>query len=159
MAELWVVREIRGIEGSSKKYSTIALSYACLHSYSEDATELTQEELKEELLRARPDLGIHRAAKRAGQIFRFAHEMREGDFVLTPVRPTRNVLAGKVVGPYSFDPHYADSYISAHTRCVDWCKTVIRDEFSVPFKSTLGSNPSVFSATKHIKECLEVLHQ
>ena len=152
MAKFWIVREIEGLEGSSKKYSTIALSYACLHSYSEDASKLTQEKIKEELVKARPDLSIQCAARRAGQIYRFAQEMKKGDFVLTPIRPTRKVLLGKVVGPYAFEPLYADGYISAHTRCVEWLKTTIRDRFSVSFKSTLGSNSSVFSASKHMDE-------
>jgi predicted Mrr-cat superfamily restriction endonuclease len=130
-----------------------------MYNYSEDAVALARDCIKARLREAKPDLSEKSIHLIAGQIYRFAQEMKEGDFVLTPIRPTPKVLMGKVVGPYVFDPHYADGYISAHTRCVEWLKTVLREEFSVPFNGTLRSNPTVFFATQHIEEFFRVLQQ
>lgn len=164
MAELWVVREIAGIEESSEEYSTIALSFEFIHDYAEDASTLSKDAIKSGLRKAKPDLTEHSIGHTAGQIYRFARKMQIGDFVLTPIRPPsmRMVLMGKIVGPYVFKSQYAAGYreypgICAHTRRVQWCKRVSRDEFSDPFQSTISSNRSVFSAKKHLENFLKVL--
>jgi restriction system protein len=54
----------------------------------------------------------------AGQLWSFVRAMKQGDFVITPVKSTREVLVGKVTGDYKYDP----SFDSGHprTRAVVW---------------------------------------
>ena len=163
MAQLWIVREIKDREWSSKKYSTIALSYELMYNYSEDAGALTRDCIKARLQEAKPDLSEHSVPLIAGQIYRFAHEMQEGDFVLTPIRETCKLLMGRIVGPYVFDPQYAANFslqipksYRAHTRSVQWCEPVSSCVFSRPFQSMLDhSQQSVFQPGKHARQRLE----
>ena len=169
MAQLWVVREIEGIEGSFEEYSTIALSFEIVHDYSEDATQLSRNEIKARLRATNQDLDERSIGHAAGQIYRFAHEINEGDYALGPIRETSKVLMGRNVGKYAFNKRYAagfslqfsDGY-RAHTRRVEWCKTVSRDAFSRQFQRMLRfSEQSVFQprkcAMKRLEEFLEVL--
>ena len=163
MAQLWIVREIKDREWSSKKYSTIALSYELMYTYSEDAVALARDCIKARLREANPDLPEQSIRLIAGQIYRFANEMQEGDFVLTPIRETCTVLMGKIVGAYVFDPQYAANFgpqipksYRAHTRSVQWCEPVSSCVFSGPFQSMLNhSQQSVFQPGKHAKQRLE----
>ncbi len=163
MAQLWIVREIKDREWSSKKYSTIALSYERMYNYSEDAVALARDCIKARLREAKRDLSEKSIHLIAGQIYRFAQEMKEGDFVLTPIRETSKVLMGRVAGPYVFHQSYAAGFsprcpngYRAHTRRVEWCKMELRDVFSHPFQRMLKySEQSVFQPKKCAKERLE----
>jgi predicted Mrr-cat superfamily restriction endonuclease len=39
-----------------------------------------------------------------GQLFRFVHEVKTGDYAVYPSKQDRNVRIGEIVGPYEFDP-------------------------------------------------------
>ena len=98
----------------------------------------------------------------AGQIYRFANKMQEGDFVLTPIRETCTVLMGKIVGAYVFDPQYAAGFVPqipdgyrAHTRRVQWCKPVSTAFSPDSFSMLDHSQQSVFQPRKHAKKRLE----
>src|SRR5690348_2781843 len=39
----------------------------------------------------------------AGQLFRFIHEIKSGDYVAFPARIDRQIHFGRVIGPYAFD--------------------------------------------------------
>ena len=39
-----------------------------------------------------------------GQLYRFAHVIQKGDFVLTPLKISREVLIGEVISDYEFNP-------------------------------------------------------
>ena len=144
MAQLWIVREIEGIEGSFEEYSTIALSFEVLHGYSEDVSQLSRNKIKERLRKANQDLDERSIGHAAGQIYRFAHKINEGDFVLAPIRENPRVLMGRNVGRYifnrqfaaGFSPQFSDGY-RAHTRSVEWCRSVSRDAFSRQFQRML----------------------
>src|SRR5690348_12692940 len=40
----------------------------------------------------------------AGQLFRFVHEMKRGDFVVYPSKRDRKIHLGRVEGEYRYDP-------------------------------------------------------
>jgi len=83
----------------------------------------------------------------AGQLFRFAREIDQGDIVLTYNQSDRTYLAGEVSGPYLWNPPLApETY--PHVRQINWRETVHRDEFGRLAKNTLGSSLTVFSLEK-----------
>ena len=63
-----------------------------------------------------------------GQLFRFAHEISEGDFVVLPKKGAGPIAVGTVTGPYE---HREIAGELRHTRTVRWIRNDIsRDEFS-----------------------------
>jgi restriction system protein len=92
----------------------------------------------------------------AGQLFRFSHEIDEGDLVLTYNQSSRTYLVGTVTGPYIWDPPTApESY--PHVRQVNWKRMIHRDEFGRFAKNTLGSSLTVFSLDRIEEEIRDLL--
>jgi len=50
----------------------------------------------------------HRRAVNAGQVYRFVREMREGDYVLTYIKSSRELLIGRVTGGHAHKPDALD---------------------------------------------------
>ncbi|UPV75315.1 restriction endonuclease [Halorussus limi] len=116
----------------------------------------TREEVKARYRDANPNHSNYRVAVNAGQLFRFAHVMEEGDLVLTYDKSTRVYHVGTVEGSYLWKPNgYPESY--PHVRRVNWSQTVSRDEFSTPVKNTLGSVLTVFSLDDRLDKIETVL--
>lgn len=84
--------------------------------------------------------------QQVGQIARFLHEIREGDYVITPAQESETLHYG-VVGP---DPSYffvagGDECPYRQRRRVTWSKNPLeRSSLSVPFQNTLRSSLTVF---------------
>ena len=80
-----------------------------------------------------------------GQLFRFAKDIRPGDYVLTPERATKRVHVGRCAGDYRFDPGvFGEAY--PHVRPVDYLRSIDRARFPVTARNTLGSVLTVFRA-------------
>jgi len=110
-----------------------------------------REELKCRYREAYPDHSSGRVAVNAGQIYRFTREIREGDYILTYIKASREVLIGLVDGPYEyrtdiFPEHYR------HVRRVRWLKRVSRDDFSASARNSMGSTLTVFRLDDHLAE-------
>jgi restriction system protein len=110
-----------------------------------------REQFKERYREVYPDHSPNRVAVNAGQIFRFTREMRQGDYVLTYIKASREELIGLVDGPYEhrsdlFPEHYQ------HVRRVRWLKRVSRDAFSSPARNSMGSTLTVFGLDEHLPE-------
>lgn len=115
----------------------------------------TREDFRERYTRSYPgDTNKWRIGLQSGQIFRFAREMRVGDFVLTPDSPRREIMIGKVVGEYAFvrgtvsdgDEDYP------HVRRVQWLKTVSRDDMADGLRAAAGGATTVFKLDGHEAE-------
>jgi len=70
------------------------------------------------------------AGRDANMLYRFAHEIEDGDVVLTALPPERMLLIGRVTGDYVYtappDHHAADNLRQlVHTRRVEWLRTDI----------------------------------
>lgn len=65
---------------------------------------------------------------KAGQLYRFVHEMQVGDFVVCPLKLVREVRIGKVGGDYEYLPDVNAQY--PNMRKVQWLKGVSRTSFS-----------------------------
>jgi restriction system protein len=64
------------------------------------------------------DFSANQVGSAAGQLWAFIREMAVNDFVISPVKSSREVLIGKVTGQYVFDPTFDYSY--QRTRTVEW---------------------------------------
>lgn len=85
--------------------------------------------------------------QQVGQISRFLHEIRVGDYIILPTANTDHIQIGVVAGDYYFDPSH-DRCPFNHRRKVQWYKKPIqRSQFSVPFQNTIRSSLTVFAVS------------
>ncbi|MDA2932147.1 restriction endonuclease [Nitrospinae bacterium AH-259-F20] len=152
---VWVVRAGNNNEIAQEveEQSAVALGWADVSNLSSTSS---RDDVKSKVREAYPHLSEKKVIPSAGQIFRFVHEMKEGDYVLTPIRATREVLIGQITGPYEYNP----STISAnypHARKVKWQKKVSRDDFTSSARNALGSSLTVFTVTPYRQEIRSLL--
>lgn len=86
----------------------------------------------------------------AGQLFRFAHEMKVGDFVAFPAKRTKTVHIGTVVGDYKYDPNSSVGY--PNQRSVRWLRELPRTSFSQGALYEIGSALSLFTIRTYVDE-------
>jgi len=89
----------------------------------------------------------------AGQLYRFAFEIKKGDAVLTPVKGTDVILIGMVEGDYEHDPN--EEWV--HIRRVKWIKRISRGDLSVPARNSSGAISTVFSMDEHSEEIKNII--
>ena len=92
---------------------------------------------------------------KAGQMFRFVHEMALNDVVVYPSKIDRMVNVGMVIGEYEFDPR--PTGVFRHRRAVKWSKHVPRTTFSQGALYEIGSAMSLFQVKNYSDEFLAVL--
>jgi restriction system protein len=90
----------------------------------------------------------------AGQLFRFVHEMKQGDLVVYPSKSDRQIHIGEVTGDYVYDPQSA-AY--PHLRSVNWLKIVPRLKFSQGALYEIGAAMSFFQIKNYADEFLAVV--
>lgn len=86
----------------------------------------------------------------AGQLFRFVHEMKAGDWVVYPSKRDRMVHIGQIVGGYQFDTSVIAAY--PNRRAVKWVKTLPRTSFSQGALYEIGSAISLFMVKNYVDE-------
>lgn len=92
---------------------------------------------------------------KAGQLYRFVHEMQLGDLVVAPLKLVRDVKIGKIVGQYQHLPDVDARY--PNMRKVEWLKSVPRTSFSQGALYEMGSALTLFQISSHADEVLAVL--
>lgn len=110
---------------------------------------------KDAYARAIPDCKAGTIPVSAGQIFRFVHEMRQGDIVVYPSRHDRMINIGKVVGDYRYVVDEDEEY--PHRRATEWLKRVSRDEFSQAALNEVGAAMTFFRVSSNPEEFLSAL--
>lgn len=102
----------------------------------------TREEIRHRMEETEPGSGTPNAV---GQLFRFATEIRVGDYVLTPEKATKKVHVSRCSGMYCFDPVvFGQSY--PHVLPLKYERSIERSRLSVTVRNTLGSTLTVFRA-------------
>lgn len=91
----------------------------------------------------------------AGQLFRFVHEMKPGDFVAYPSKNDKQIHLGKVDGPYRYDPKIAPKYYNV--REVSWLKAFPRSHFTQGALYEIGSALSLFQIKNYADEYFAAL--
>jgi restriction system protein len=91
----------------------------------------------------------------AGQLFRFAHEMKEGDIIVYPAKRERQIHIGQVVGGYKYDIKVDANY--PNLRQVKWIKSYPRTNFTQGALYEIGSAMSLFQVKNYADEFLTAL--
>ncbi len=102
----------------------------------------TREQFTQAVTRAYPDARRGQVAMLAGQIFRFAREMKVGDRMLTYDPSQREYLVGTITGDYAFRP--SQDHPQPQLRSVKWEGAVKRDALSVSTRNSLGAITTLF---------------
>jgi len=117
-----------------------------------DLSELnaTREAFKVALASFYPDKKPGAIPVEAGQLFRFTHEMNDGDLIVYPSKMDRKVHIGEITGSY----HYVTAQPSGypHQRAVKWLKTRPRTLFSQGALYEVGSAMSFFQVKNYADE-------
>lgn len=85
-----------------------------------------------------------------GQLFRFVHEMGEGDVIVYPSQRDHQVHLGIVEGGYQYDPATEPAY--PHHRKVKWLRALPRTHFSQGALYEIGSVMSFFQVRNFADE-------
>lgn len=112
--------------------------------------------VKEMYKEAYPEHSRYRRDTNAGQLFRFAHEIIQGDYVVSYVKSEQEYLAGCINGPYQYRSDSPDVQYP-HIRPVNWIARLPRDVFSEPARRSLRSPLTVFSLDDYVDEIYSLL--
>jgi restriction system protein len=112
----------------------------------------TRDAFKEKLIEFYPDKKPGYYPMATGQLFRFVHEMKEGDLIIYPSKRDKHVHIGEITGPYQYISKGANSY--PHRRPVNWLKDFPRTKFSQGALYEIGSAMSFFQVKNYADEYL-----
>lgn len=117
-----------------------------------DVSDLhSRDEFKERYRQAFPEHSAGRVAVNAGQIYRFVREIQEGDYALTYIKSTREVLIGLVEGSYRYlEDALLEKY--PHVHQVKWLAKVSRDDFGQRARNSMGSTLTVFNLDDYLDQ-------
>ena len=101
-----------------------------------------------------PDAQKGSIATSAGMLFRFAHEVQVGDYVVFPSKSNREINIGIIEGGYTYKP---DSGEYVQQRPVKWLKHLPRTSFSQGALYEVGSALSFFVVKTYADEYLTAL--
>lgn len=102
-----------------------------------------------------PDKNPYAIPGDAGVLFRFVHEMKQGDLVVYPSKIDRQINIGRVDGDYRYDATLAKD--SPHLRSVKWLKTLPRTGFSQGALYEIGSALTLFQVRNHASEFISAM--
>lgn len=109
---------------------------------------------KERYIEVYPDAKKGSVATSAGMLYRFAHEVQEGDYIVFPSKIDRKINIGIIESQYFYDDS-ADSY--NNRRKVKWLKHLPRTAFSQGALYEVGSALSFFQVKNYADEYLKAL--
>lgn len=114
----------------------------------------TREEFKERYLEVYPNAKKGSVANGAGMLYRFAHEVQVGDYVVFPSKIDRQINIGTIESGYEYDADAAE-YVQQHK--VKWLKHIPRTAFSQGALYEVGSAMSFFTVKNYADEYLAAL--
>ncbi|MDD3285591.1 MAG: restriction endonuclease [Patescibacteria group bacterium] len=108
------------------------------------------EAIKNELSKTSYKYSPSQIAAQAGQLSRFALEMANGDFVISPKGGGKYVVG--VIGDYYFenDPQGICKY--KHRRKIEWKKSILKEDMSTNLAYAMGATLTIYSLNKYSKE-------
>jgi restriction system protein len=136
-----------------KKHDCIAIGWAELGNLSKLPADRAA--FKTKMREAFPTHKDGAIANFTGQVFRFVHEMKIGDFVVYPSKRDRQIHLGRIDGPYRYDPKGEASY--PNVRAVRWLKSVPRSHFTQGALYESGSAMSLFQIRNYADEFLAAI--
>ncbi|MCA9028876.1 MAG: restriction endonuclease [Planctomycetaceae bacterium] len=115
----------------------------------------TRDDFKEAVAAAYPQKKPGAIPNNAGQLFRFVHEMKEGDIVCYPSKADRQIHIGRISGGYVYRTDIEPGY--PNQRPVKWLKAVPRTSFTQGALHEIGSAMSLFQIRNYAEEFLVAL--
>jgi restriction system protein len=109
-----------------------------------------REAFKIAVAKAYPEAKPGAIPNNAGQLFRFAHEMKSGDLIAYPSKRDRQIHIGRVEGVYAYAPLPEPGY--PNQRAVKWLRTVPRTQFTQGALYEIGSAMSFFQVRNYAEE-------
>lgn len=132
--------------------SVIAIGWKDMGDLSK--IEANREAFKEHYMQVYPDAKKGSVANGAGMLYRFAHEVQVGDYVVYPSKIDRMINLGTVESEYIYDGDDVE-YVQQHK--VKWLKHLPRTAFSQGALYEIGSAMSFFSVKNYYDEYLAAL--
>jgi restriction system protein len=86
----------------------------------------------------------------AGQLWRFAKEVAEGDLVVYPSKAQNKIFLGAIKGPYTYQPKTNAAY--PNMRAVKWIKEFSRTSFTQGALYEAGAAMSLFQIKNYAEE-------
>lgn len=114
----------------------------------------SREAFKEAYINAYPKTKKGAIATAAGMLYRFAHEVQIGDYVVFPSKSNREINIGIVEGEYTY---VADAVEYIQQRKIKWLKHLPRTAFSQGALYEVGSAMSFFLLKNYADEYLSAL--
>ena len=105
---------------------------------------------KTKLAAAYPEKKPGAIPNNAGQLFRFVHELKQGDLIAYPSKAARKIHVGRVEGCYEYLPSQEPGY--PHVRKVKWLKSFNRTQFTQGALYEIGSAMSFFQIKNYADE-------
>ncbi|ODR93442.1 restriction endonuclease [Methyloceanibacter superfactus] len=112
---------------------------------------------KEAIQAAYPTAKAGSIPVQAGVLFRFLHEVSDGDVVIYPSKVDRMVNIGMIAGPYRHDTQANPAY--PNLRPVTWLKHLPREEFSQDALYEIGSFITLFAVRNYADEFIAALEE
>lgn len=116
--------------------------------------EPTREAFKEHYIEAYPDAKKGQVSISSGMLFRFIHEVRNGDYIVFPSKEDRKINLGVVEGDYFYDESDG-KYVQR--RKVKWLRHLPRTLFSQGALYEVGSAMTFFSVKNYADEYISAL--
>ena len=138
---VWVVRGGNNNELASqvKPRNAVAIGWS---SVGDIAKISSRDELRDAMESSDPGSGTPGSV---GQLYRFAREIKIGDYILTPEKITAEIHISKCTEPYKYDASiFGSDY--PHIRPVEYLNAAPRKYFTQTVRNTLGSTLTVFRA-------------
>lgn len=92
----------------------------------------------------------------SGMLYRFCHEVQNGDYIIFPSKSDRMINIGEITGDYVYDASQPE-YVQ--TRTVKWLKSLPRTAFTQGALYEIGSAMSFFSVKNYADEFLSALEK
>jgi restriction system protein len=131
-----------------KEKNCVALGWQLIDDLSKLAPN--REAFKVAVANAYPNKKPGAIPNNAGQLFRFTHEVQEGDLIIFPDKLERKIHIGMISGPYKYRPKQSKEY--PHSRDVKWIKTLDRKVFTQGALYEIGSAMSFFQVKTYSDE-------
>lgn len=116
--------------------------------------QANRDSFKEKYTETYPNAKKGSVATGAGMLYRFAHEVEIGDYIVFPSKIDRQINIGVIEGGYEYHPEAAE-YV--HQRKVKWLKHLPRTSFSQGALYEVGSAMSFFTVKNYADEYLAAL--
>ena len=153
MSSWWMVRAGRG-----SAHSDLFLQNAMVLFQGDDLgpipPEMSKAELTKLMASKHPDEKPGTIKSWANQLYRFVHDIKAGDSVVTYNQEQRFYYVGGItIGDYFFRP-FPDTDM-AHAKAVQWRSRVARDLLSVETRNSLGAIQTLFKLSGEVAEDLK----